>query len=257
MMTLEELAKALGLDTEENKDKLSILKKEYNAKANEVVKLTKKAEKLEEETAASKAVSEKFDIVKKYFGLDTDAEDFDEMLDGVKEELTKNSGGGVTPEEVKTLKRELTKATRDKDKAVKELETLNTQLAEEKKARITTSIKNEVRKALDTSKVIKADQFVDGFMTKVNVDEDGQTFTMRADDGSELSINDFITDWAKDNPEFVRSETAGGTGSGLGTKTPAPKQTLGGNKGVSDFMARLIPEKGTEPQQSFGELFAK
>ena len=36
-MTLEELAKALGLDTEENKDKFSVLKKEYKHDRNDYV----------------------------------------------------------------------------------------------------------------------------------------------------------------------------------------------------------------------------
>ena len=65
-----------------------------------------------------------------------DAEDFDEMLDSVKENFAKSAGGGATPDEIKALKRDLTKATREKDKAVKELDALTTQLAEEKNIRI-------------------------------------------------------------------------------------------------------------------------
>ena len=43
-MTLEELTKALGLDTEDNKDKASILQKEYNAQQREVDNAKKELE---------------------------------------------------------------------------------------------------------------------------------------------------------------------------------------------------------------------
>ena len=131
-MTLEELAKALGLDTDDNKDKMAVLKKEFNAKEKVTKELTKKVETLEADVEAGKSSTEKLDIVKKAFDLDMDAEDFDEMLDSVKENFAKSAGGGATPDEIKALKCDLTKATREKDKAVKELDALTTQLAEEK-----------------------------------------------------------------------------------------------------------------------------
>ena len=166
-MTLEELAKALGLDTEENKDKLPILKKEFNAKEKATKELTKKVETLEADVEKGKASTEKLDIVKKAFDLDMDAEDFDEMLDSVKENMAKSAGSGVTPDEIKALKRDLTKATREKDKAVKELETLNTQLTEEKNTRIKNNVRSEIRKALDTNKVIKPEQMMDLFANRI------------------------------------------------------------------------------------------
>ena len=120
-MTLEELAKALGLDTEENKDKFSILKKEYNAMSKAQKDSTKKVEALEAQLEEQKPVVEKFDIVSKAFNLNLEAEDFDAMLEDAKETLVKEAGGGATPEELKSLRREITKFQRDvasKDKQV-------------------------------------------------------------------------------------------------------------------------------------------
>ena len=253
MMTLEELAKALGLDTEENKDKLPILKKEFNAKEKATKELTKKVETLEADVEKGKASTEKLDIVKKAFDLDMDAEDFDEMLDSVKENMAKSAGGGVTPDEIKALKRDLTKATREKDKAVKELETLNTQLTEEKNTRIKNNVRSEIRKALDTNKVIKPNQMMDLFANRVNVDEDGSTFTIKTDDGSELSIMDYVADWSKDNPEFVKVETKGGSGTGLFDKAG------GGNKApqsdADKFMADILATAKPVETKSLGEAF--
>lgn len=213
-MTLDELAKELGLNTDENKDKLSVLKKEFNSKAKEVNTLTKKVEKLQADSEASKGIVDKFDIVKKAFKLDTDAEDFDAMLDEVKDSIAKDAGAGVTPDELKELKRALTKVTRERDKTKNSLDELNKQLADEKAQRIKNNVRLEVRKALDANKIIKPDQTIDLFTNRVVVDDDGTTFTIKGDDGSELSIADYMADWAKDNPEFVKAETKGGVGSG-------------------------------------------
>lgn len=251
-MTLEELAKELGLDTDENKDKFSVLKKEFNAKTKEVNTLTKKVEKLEEGSQSSKDTAEKLDIVKKAFNLDMDAEDFDAMLDEVKDTFAKASGGGVTPEELKELKRELTKSNRERDKAKTSLEELTAKLTEEKNQRIQNNVRDEVRKALDANKIIKPEQTILLFTSKVAVDEDGSTFTIKGDDGSELSIADYVSDWAKDNPEFVKADTKGGAGSGLGGNA--------GGKGspmdeADKFMESLLKNKAHAPEKSMQEIF--
>ena len=252
-MTLEELVAALGLDTDENKGKMAVLKKEFNAKEKVTKELTKKLETLEADVEKGKSSTEKLDIVKKSFDLDMDAEDFDEMLDSVKEALAKSVGGGVTPEEIKALKRDLTKATREKDKATKELEALNKQLTEEKNTRIKNNVRSEIRKALDTNKVIKPEQMMDLFANRVNVDEDGSTFTFKTVDGSELSIMDYVADWSKDNPEFVKVETKGGSGTGLFDKAG------GGNKApqsdADKFMSDILATAKPVETKSLGEAF--
>ena len=53
-MTLEELSKALGLDTEENKEKFGILKKEYNAMSKAQKDSAKKIETLEAQIEENK-----------------------------------------------------------------------------------------------------------------------------------------------------------------------------------------------------------
>lgn len=250
-MTLEELAKELGLDTDENKDKYAVLKKEFNAKTKEVKTLTTKVEKLEDSSKDSKDIAEKLDIIKKAFNLDMDAEDFDAMLDEVKDGIAKGAGAGVTPEELKELKRELTKTSRERDKAKTSLEELTAKLAEEKNQRIKTSVRTEIRKALDTNKIIKPEQTIDLFANRVGVDEDGTTFTIKGDDGSEFSINDYIADWAKENPEFVKADTKGGVGSGLGGNANSNKASTPADELFKNILATATPTE----QKSLGELF--
>ena len=91
-MTLEELTKALGLDTDENKDKASILKKEYNAQQRELNKAKKDLEASNKSLEDNKASLEKLDIVKKAFNLDFEAEDIDTMIQEKKDEMLKGFG---------------------------------------------------------------------------------------------------------------------------------------------------------------------
>ena len=137
-MTLEELAQTLGIDGEETKDKFAVLKKEFNAKTKEVNTLTKKVETLEADVETGKKVSEKLDILSKAFDVDTSAEDLDSVIEESKEALIKSAGGGSTPDEVKNLKRDLTKISREKEKALEQI----TELTE----KLTTLTINELNK---------------------------------------------------------------------------------------------------------------
>ena len=123
-MTLEELTKALGLDTDENKDKASILKKEYNAQQRELNKAKKDLEASNKSLEDNKASLEKLDIVKKAFNLDFEAEDIDTMIQEKKDEMLKEAGGGSTPDEIKELNRELTKLKRQTEKDAKQISEL-------------------------------------------------------------------------------------------------------------------------------------
>ena len=163
-MTLDELIEALGFKSDEDKDKIAVLKKEFNAKTKEVNTANKKLEALNEQVESAKAVTDKFEIVKKFFSLDTEAEDFDAMLDEVKDNLIKDAGGGATPEEIKNLKRELTKANREKDKVTKALDELNARLAQEKQIRIKNNVNSEIRKF---SGFVEDDREVDSNAEKV------------------------------------------------------------------------------------------
>lgn len=233
-MKFEELLKALGLDSEENKDKADILKKEFNATSREINNLTKSKTTLEAENEALKKNSEKFDIVVKSYGLDVDAEDFDKMLDDRKDAMIKEAGGGSAPEELKTLNRELNKIKRDYETATNTINELNEQLTAEKTQRINNVKRDAIHKALEANKIIKPDQMVDMFFNKVIVDEDGNTLTMKDDGGNELSVNDAIADWAKDNPEFVIKDTRGGVGSTGGALNNSSKE------GLSEFMRGVL-----------------
>ena len=214
-MTLEELIKSLGLDTDENKDKASILKKEFNAKTKEVKDITKELEKSSTQLETFKDVEDKLKIVKEAFNLDLEAEDFDTAVDEAKESLsTATKVDPVDKNELKELKREKTKLTRERDNLDKQYKEVMEQLSTEKTSRINQKKSAEIRKALDTNKVLKPDQMIDLFNSKVIADDNGEVFTIKSADGSELTISDYIADWVKDNPEFVKSDLKGGTGSG-------------------------------------------
>ena len=135
-MTYEELVKALGLDTDESKDKAVILKKEYNAYQKEIKDLTDNVTELTATIEADKVVAEKFNSVVNAFGLDINAKDFDENIENAKETIIKEAGGGSTPEEIKELKLSKTKAERENKKMVEQIAELTTQLEAEKTQRI-------------------------------------------------------------------------------------------------------------------------
>ena len=208
---------------------------------------------LEAQLEEQKPVVEKFDTVSKAFNLNLEAEDFDAMLEDAKETLVKEAGGGATPEELKSLRREVTKFQRDiasKDKQVAELtEQLNT----EKTHRINGVKREAINKALVEHNVIKPSQFVDMFMNRVNVDKDEATVTMTDGAGNELSVSDAIADWAKENPEFVKKDVTGGLGTGSNGK--------GGSKdsnGVSALMQSVIDSQtngNSEGGKSLGDIF--
>ena len=64
-MTLEELTKALGLDTDENKEKAGILKKEFNAKVKEVNTLNQQIETYKNGEESAKKNATNLEIVTK------------------------------------------------------------------------------------------------------------------------------------------------------------------------------------------------
>lgn len=239
-MTLEELIKSLGLDAEDMKDKAQILKKEFNSKTKEVTELTKKLTQVEEDLEAGKGIKEKLDIVSKALSLDLEAEDLDAMLDEVKDGFVKQAGGGSTPEEVKALKRDLTKVLREREKLDSQLKEVTEQLNTEKTQRINQTKTTAIRKALDSNNILKPDQMVDLFINKVNVDEDGSTMTIKSADGTELTIGDYVADFAKENPEFVLQDVKGGAGSGSNLKGSKVDST-------SDFMKTVLANRTQSP----------
>lgn len=259
-MDIKELLKALNLEGEDNKEKADILTKEINEKQKEVNALSKKNKELEEantklseSSEATKAITDKFDIVVKAYGLDLEAEDFDKMLDDVKDKLVKENGGGTTPEEFKTLTRDLTKAKRELEKANTQVTELTTQLEAEKTMRIDALKRDTIKKALVDNNVLKPDMMVDMFFNKVSVDKDGSTLTMKDSAGNEISIADGIADWAKDNKEFIAKDVRGGLGSAGGTGGSADQN------GVSEFMKGVIADRGTTAKvgegKTLGEMF--
>lgn len=237
-MTYEELVKALGLDTEESKDKAVILKKEYNAYQKEIKDLTDNVTELTATIEADKVVAEKFNSVVNAFGLDINAKDFDENIENAKETIIKEAGGGSTPEEIKELKLSKTKAERENKKMVEQIAELTTQLEAEKTQRINNVKRDAIHKAVVKNNLVDPETSIDLFLNLAQVDEDGKTVTMTMPDGSVLPIVDGIADWAKEHPAFVSKKVQGGAGSGSNGNG-----FDGGKFGeVSPFMQSLVSE---------------
>lgn len=255
-MDIKELLKALNLDGEENKEKAEILSKEFTAKAREINSLSKKVKTFEDEQVKLKAASDKLDIVVKAYGLNLETDDFDKMLDDTRDKMIKEAGAGSTPEEIKIIKRDLTKAQRDLETANTTVAELTAQLEVEKTQRINAVKRDKIQKALVANKVIKPEQMIDLFFGKVEVDKDGSTLTMKDSAGNEISIDDGIADWAKENPEFVKTDTKGGLGS-------SGNNSFGNVSGdeMSDFMKSIIADKnqsyGGDGKQTLTELFGR
>jgi hypothetical protein len=251
-MELEELTKALGLDTEETKDKAVILKKEYNAFQKSIHELEDKEKALNETIESNKQTLDRFNILVNAFGVDVNAKDFDEGIELAKEKIVKDAGGGTTPEEIKELKRNLTKANRQVEEHNKTIEDLTTQLNGEKTMRLNTVKRNTIRKSLESVHAVEPEMFVDMFFGKTKVEDDGKTCTIMGDDGVELSVADYIADWAKDHQNLIAAQPKGGAGS------------AGGNGGtqsndVSPFMQALLNNKKASQTggggKSLSELF--
>lgn len=237
-MTIEELVKALGLEGEEHSDKVKTLTAEWKAKEKEFNELSKKAKELEEnntklkeDAETNKSIIDKFNIVSKAFSLDNEAEDFDKMLDDVKDKLSKSTGG-ASEEELKQLRRDLTKANRELEKSNTSFKELSEKYEAEKNERINNFKRSVIKKELEDVNALDPDMFVDLFMSKVLVDEDGKTLSMKDAAGNDISVKDGIADWAKANTKLVKADVKGGAGSGGNGN--------GGNDGVSDFVKTMI-----------------
>ena len=253
-MTLEELTKALGLDTDENKDKAGILKKEFNAKLKDINEKTKEIESFKEAEKVAKQNADRLEIVTKAYNLDFNAKDVDAMIEESKDKLIKAAGvNDKNSEEFKATKNELTKARREITRIKEENSQLSEQLTAEKNQRINTTKRNMIHKALVNNNAIKPDMFVDMFVDKVNVDEDGKSMTMKDDVGNDISIDDAISDWAKENPELIMQNVKGGSSTGS-----SGNGSDGSGEDISAFMKDIIGNNNNQNNgngQSLTELF--
>ena len=253
-MTLEELTKALGLDTDENKDKAGILKKEFNAKLKDINEKTKEIESFKEAEKVAKQNADRLEIVTKAYNLDFNAKDVDAMIEESKDKLIKAAGvNDKNSEEFKATKNELTKARREITRIKEENSQLLEQLTAEKNQRINTTKRNMIHKALVNNNAIKPDMFVDMFVDKVNVDEDGKSMTMKDDVGNDISIDDAISDWAKENPELIKQNVKGGSSTGS-----SGNGSDGSGEDISAFMKDIIGNNNNQNNgngQSLTELF--
>lgn len=253
-MTLEELTKALGLDTDENKDKAGILKKEFNAKLKDINEKTKEIESFKEAEKVAKQNADRLEIVTKAYNLDFNAKDVDAMIEESKDKLIKAAGvNDKNSEEFKATKNELTKARREITRIKEENSQLSEQLTAEKNQRINTTKRNMIHKALVNNNAIKPDMFVDMFVDKVNVDEDGKSMTMKDDVGNDISIDDAISDWAKENPELIKQNVKGGSSTGS-----SGNGSDGSGENISAFMKDIIGNNNNQNNgngQSLTELF--
>ena len=168
--------------------------------------------------------------------------------------MLRAAGSGVTPDEIKELNRELTKMKRQNEKDTKQIAELTESLNTEQTMRIDNVKKTAIRKELEKNRVIKPDMFVDMFSNRATVDKDGKTVMITGDDGSELSIADYVADFANDesNSAFIQKNVHGGFGSN-------GSNTNGGSDGTgaSEFMNRLVGHSDSENGGNGGKSLAE
>ena len=176
------------------------------------------------------------------------------MIEESKDKLIKAAGvNDKNSEEFKATKNELTKARREITRIKEENSQLSEQLTAEKNQRINTTKRNMIHKALVNNNAIKPDMFVDMFVDKVNVDEDGKSMTMKDDVGNDISIDDAISDWAKENPELIKQNVKGGSSTGS-----SGNGSDGSGEDISAFMKDIIGNNNNQNDgngQSLTELF--
>lgn len=254
-MNFEELVKSLGLEGDDSKDKVAILKKEYNARQKELKTLNDNIAKLNEDIEANKVIASRFNTVVTAFGLDVEATDFDSNIETAKEKLIKDAGVDKVPdEEIKALKTKLTKAERENKNYAEQVSTLSEQLKAEQTQRVDRVKRDAIHKAVLKNNIIDPETSIDLFLGLTKVEEDGKTVTMMMSDGTELPVHDGIADWAKEHPKYVEKKPVGGMGSNGGSSNSA-------NSDVSPFMQSLIKDKAdnrninSNSGQSLGSVF--
>lgn len=245
-MDIEALIKLLGLD-ETQAAKFRETYKKYDDTVQTKIKQSQDNLKIEKgkvvaSTKELKEFKEKVEVITDAFNIDLDAEDIDKAVADAKEEIGK-TGGSVTPEEVKEMQRELTKTLRDNKKLKEKFEETSKTLIAEKGKRQDQLKRSEIKKALIKEGVIKSDQMVDLFIHKAKFDDNGEKLFITDKDGTELTVSDFIADWAKESPELVDAKLKGGAGSGAGSEK-APKEKTMEDKLLADIVASKKASKG-------------
>lgn len=245
-MDIEALIKLFGLDEtqaakfREEYKKQEDSEKTKNKQAQDKLKVEK--DKAVQSTKDLKEFKEKVEVITDAFGIDLDAEDIDVAVAEAKEAISK-SGGGVTPQEIKDMQRDLTKSLRENKKLKEKYDETSKTLITEKNKRQDQLKRSEIKKSLVKEGVIKADQMVDLFIHKAKFDEDGEKLFITDKDGTELSVEEFISDWAKESPELVNAKLKGGAGSGAGSEK-APKEKTMEDKLIEDIVSSKKASKG-------------
>ena len=239
---MEELLKELGLEEEQIKKILAESKKEVKAKEKEVTETLKKNSK---EKELLEKVEKAEETLKSVLGvLEIDVDELGENLEDVVTEKVKQVGGKATPEEVMTLQKTINKLEKDLKKTNTDFEKANATLLEERGKRQTQIKRESIKQALLKNNVLKPDKLVDLFMLQAKINEtDGIFFDSSV---GEQSPEDFIKDWAEENPEFIQVQAKGGAGSGAS----------GGAGKVSSVLANIISEKKSAGQAEQSALDA-
>lgn len=217
-MDIEAIIKLLGLEGDEAEKlrvKLTAEQTKFDKKVEQLNgSITKLKEDIKTKGSDNDTATERLTSVLELLDVDADSEDFDTAVQDAIESI-RTEAGKATPEDIKKLQRELTKAERANAKLKKEHEEVTKTLEDEKGRRQNEVKRREIVKVMKENNIINPEELADLFILKAKVNDD-DSLTILDSDGTELAIADAISDWAESHTEFVDSNQAGGAGGGTG-----------------------------------------
>lgn len=155
------------------------------------------------------------------------SDNVEDSLKEITEALKALQGAGGDPRQlgvqIKTLQKQLKELTEKYEASEKRAK-------EEHDKSVHTAVRSEVLSALTRGKAIKPEEMYKILVGNIIIDENDKAFYKIGDD--EVSLEDGVNQWLKDNPWAVKSEVQPGAGGGSGTKG-AKKYTMEDLKNMS------------------------
>lgn len=214
MATIDDVFKAL--EASENKDELKAvidgLKAEINKKNSEAKNLRERYKQSEE---SGKTVKERLEKLMSLEGIEAgDDDDLDTVFDEhyAKKKTKDGDDADGSQRKMVELTTQMNKLTRDLDKYRKLAEDAGKRADTERAMRISADRDRQIIDALAKNKAIspaKLAKIVSGSVKML----DDESFAYVTDSGDEVSLDEGIADFLKNNPEFSANEQRGGSGS--------------------------------------------
>lgn len=214
MATIDDVFKAL--EASENKDELKAvidgLKAEISKKNSEAKNLRDRFKQSEE---SGKTFKERLEKLMSLEGIEaSDDDDLDSIFEEhyTKKKTNGSDDPGGDQRKMVELTTQMNKLQRDLEKFRKAADDATKQASEEKTRRISADRDRQIIDALAKNKAISPTKLAKIVSSSVKMLDD-ESFAYVTDSGDEVSLDEGIADFLKNNPEFSANEQRGGSGS--------------------------------------------